>query len=231
MFFLKGLPLKKLSFTGLSIFLILAIAPYDRVLAQLLGNYRATSTRKVDQKRTVGSGSRSPECQTSWKEDSLTLLIPEPEIVHKTTSDRPTFYFNARSTSPEPLIFNLISPEASSKGIPLVEKQVVVNQSGINKISLPLSVALEEGKLYLWQIGFPCEDETRSVAKVVKGAVIKVKLSDRAVQNIANTNSLEDKAKIYASSGIWYEALQLAEESNSRELLGQLLEEINVDTE
>ena len=213
-----GLP----SIVAVSLFL------FDRVEAISFGSYKAVTQRKVEQKRTVGSGSRSSDCTSDWKKDSLTLLIPEEEVVHHTVSDNPTLYVYARQTSSEPLIFNLVSPEAIDRGNPLFEKQIVIDKLGVNKISVPSNISLENNKLYLWQIGFPCKENFTSVAKMIKGAIEKTALTEKELEKIENTNSSLGKAKIYASYGIWYDALQTAIENENLGFFELLLEEVNL---
>lgn len=192
------------------------------------GSYKAVSTRKVDQKRTVGSGSRSPVCQTDWQKDSLTLLIPEDEVIHYTTSSNPTFYVYARQTSADPLVFNIVSPEANSDGTPLFEKKIIINKLGVNKISVPPSVSLKTNQLYLWQVMFPCQENSTSVAKIVKGAVEKIAPSDQLLEELNNANSSIEKAKIYAHNGIWYEGIQLSLDNKDLSFFNLLLEEANL---
>ena len=109
--------------------------------------------------------------------------------------------------------------------------KIVINKLGINKISIPPNISLENNKLYLWQIGFPCEeDSTTSVAKIVKGAIEKVALTNELLNELSRNDSSIEKAKIYARSGIWYDALDLAQLDEGSSFLKLLLEEANLDT-
>lgn len=218
----------KLGLPSLIAFSLFSLIQINEIEAISLGSYRASSTRRIDQKRTVGSGSRSPICQTDWEKDSLTLLIPENEVVHHTVSSNPTFYLYAKQTSSEPLVFNVVDPK-SNNGIPLFEREIIVNRLGIKEISVPSNISLENNKLYLWQIGFPCKDRPTSVAKVVKGAIEKVTPTDKLLRELNRTDSSIEKAKVYAINGIWYDALQLARENRDLSFFESLLEEANLE--
>ena len=220
--------LLKLGLSSLGMFLLFPFVIVD-VGAISFGNYKPVSTRRIDQKRTVGSGSRSPVCQTDWKKDSLTLLIPEEEVVHHTVSSKPTFYVYAKQTSAKPLIFNIVSLETNSDETPLLEKKIVIDKLGVNEISVSPSVSLENNKLYLWQIGFPCNDDPTSVAKIVRGSIERITPTNELSQKLARSDSALEKAQIYASNGIWYDAIQLAKNNEDLSFFELLLKEANLD--
>lgn len=221
--------LLKLGLSGFGIFLLSSLITID-VSAISLGSYKPVSTRRIDQKRTVGSGSRSPVCQTDWEKDSLTLLIPEEEVVHHTVSSNPTFYIHAKQTSAEPLIFNIVSLETNTDEPPLLEKKIIVNKLGVNEISISSNTSLENNKLYLWQIGFPCKNDPTSVAKVVKGSIERITPTNELSEELNRSDSALEKAKIYAENGIWYDAIQLAKNNRDSSFFELLLEEINLET-
>lgn len=242
------IPQKNLSLLGFLITISFLTSPTIVANASLRQAYNPPPPdRRIAQRRTLGSGSRS-NCPNSWAEGSLTLFIPETEVIHQTASNRPTFYVHAQNSSPTPLTFNLVSPDDYS-GIPLVEKSLVI-EKGINKITLPEKVELETDKVYLWQIGVPCNsldefnDEDRlnasreapigstrpqTFTQVIRGAVKRVNLSTSVKKELETANSPLEKAQIYANRGIWYDALNSAyKEPNYFE---QLLQEadINID--
>ena len=124
----------------------------------LLGSYNPPPPEKVDQRRTLGSGSRS-NCQSPLVKDSLTLLVPSEAVVHYTSSNNPSLYFYAQTASTVPLIFNLVIPEPNNDN-PIVEETLVIEQPGIQQIKLPAEVELETNQVYLWQIGLPCGNGT-----------------------------------------------------------------------
>ena len=194
------------SFFLLFSIIIIAVAKADNVL----GNYNPPASEEVDQTRNSGGGSRS-NCQNPIAKDSLILLLPEEEIAHHTISSNPSFYFYTKTVPIVPLKFNLVIPKSHANN-PIAEKTLIVKQPGVQKIELPAEVELDKGEIHLWQIGIPCSNNTARLNQVLRGAVKRVPISKKLAHQLsASKNSLE-KAKIYASNGIWYEALDLAEQ-------------------
>ncbi len=188
---------------------------------------------KIDQRRTLGSGSRS-NCQSTWTKDSLTLLVPDAQVVHQTTKANPSFYFSAQATSTVPLIFNLVIPKPNADN-PLVEKKLVLDKPGIQEIKLPDEVKLETGQVYLWQIGVPCSNDPTTIAQVLKAGVKRVPISEELGNQLTEADSPLEKARIYSSNGIWYDALSWAEQDPdslaSTKYIQKLLEEEKINLE
>lgn len=175
--------------------------------ASLFGDYVASSNaHKVDQRQTLGSGSRS-NCQSLFKEKSITLMVPTSQVVHQTFSQRPLFYISSRVSSTVALKFSLIDPESPE---PIVEKDFWLSKSGITEISLPQAVSLKEGKIYLWYVAVPCENNPEQYYEVLNAAVERVSLKEEIASAISQANTFQEKAAIYAKNGIWYDALEYA---------------------
>ena len=155
--------------------------------ANLLGAYNPPPPEKIDVRRSLGSGSRS-NCPSSWEKNSLILLVPEAETVNYTASNSPSFYFYARESSTVPLIFNLVDPEPNADN-PLVEQNLLVNNSGIQKVELPKQVKLEMGKVYLWQLGIRCGDNPEQIAQVIKAAVKQIRLPSQTTSQLQTIRS------------------------------------------
>lgn len=209
--------LKLLFFISSPICLLL---PSSIATAELLGNYTVSSEpKKVEQRRTIGSGSRS-DCQSNLPQNSVTLLVPEAEVVHQTSAPRPSFFFYSTIASKTPFKFTLVNPQVAE---PIVETTIAVSQPGIKQIELPPSTVLEEGTVYLWYVAIPCSNAPQQYQEVLGAAVERVRPTERAVHQLKKANTLTETAAIYASNGIWYEALDLAIQAPSNSYLQQLL--------
>ena len=229
-FFKKGLIINILLVAN---FMTMAMATPARGNNSSKNSYNPPPAKRIKQKRTVGSGSRGL-CQRLFPKGSLTLLVPEPKVVHYTTLSRPSFYLYARATSDIPLVFNLIIPDPTVDN-PIAEKNVTISRTGLYKLELPADVELEAERIYFWQIGIPCENDLEQTDQVLKAAVQKIPVSaELAIQLKENTLPLK-KARQLANWGICYDAFSLAVEqaqgSSSTHLVRQLVEEIGVDLE
>ena len=177
--------------------------------ASLLGDYNPRTPENIDQRTTVGSGSRSLSCKKLFPKNSLTLLVPKEEVVHYTVSSSPSFYLYAQASSNVSLIFNLVIPDPTANN-PIIERTLMIEQPGLHEIKLPAEVELQTDQIYLWQIGIPCSNNPQEIDQVIKAAVKKVYVSPKLAHQLELADSPLPKAQIYASSGIWYDAFSLA---------------------
>ncbi len=172
-------------------------------------NYNEPSdAERIDQTRTVGSGSRS-SCQSLLPKSSLILLIPETEIAHRTISSNPALYIFAEEALTVPLKFNLVIAEPHINN-PIFQKNLLINKPGLLKIELPPSVQLEYDQIYLWRIGIPCSDNTAKLSQVLRGAIKRVPISKELAYKLSLAKTPLAQAQVYAESGIWYEAFDYA---------------------
>ncbi len=198
----------------------------------ILGNYSPPEDSEyVYNSRTLGSGSRS-YCSSPMASGSMILLIPEDQIAHQTVSSNPNFYFYAKEASKVPLKFNLIIPNHNAPN-PIFEKTLSIKEPGVHKIELDSSVSLEYNEVYLWQIGIPCSNDTSLLNQVLKGAVKRVELPQKIEHQLSLVTSPLSKAKIYASNGIWYDALDNAKQDQyspeSVNYVQNLLKNVDID--
>ena len=171
-----------------------------------LGNFRASNKPiKVSQKRTLSSASRSPGCENSLKPNSVELLVPEEKVAHKTLLATPPLYFKVNTEESVTIKFTLVNSQGSS---PLLKKTILVSQPGVQKITLPPRIKLQEKEVYFWNLTVVCSqnNETRGVLRA-------------GIERIPESNSLNNKIKnvpaskkiqTYISNEIWYEGLDLA---------------------
>ena len=182
--------------------------------ADLFGDYVSHQTQEVEQRRTVGSGSRS-NCQSNITKNSISLLVPKQETIHHTSLEKPSFFLvaNRGVTSDDPFKFTLIDPQTATT---LVEKTFFISE-GIRKIELPESIQLQPRKVYLWYVAIPCTNNQDEYREVLGAAVKRRKPSFQVQTQLHRAPSKAMLAAIYAKNGFWYEALELAVESQNRE--------------
>ncbi|MDJ0719297.1 MAG: DUF928 domain-containing protein [Prochloraceae cyanobacterium] len=232
MFFGKTtLLVKFLTFYG--IFLALFILKPASADGELPNYEPKPSEENVDQRRTISSGSRSI-CQSPFPKNSVFLLIPETEIAHYTTSSTPELYIYAKKTSKVPLSFRIVIPDINADN-PKFEKTLLIEKEGFYKIKLPSSFKLEDGRIYLWQIAIPCLNDFTEIDQVLRGAILKVPLTQELRNQLSLAENSLDKARIYAENGIWYDALSSAAKSEqylkSAKYVEKLLKDVNIDLE
>ena len=178
----------------------------NTTLANLLGDYiPEDNPKKIEQRRSVGSGSRST-CTSSLDVDSISLLVPNAEVVHQTASSRPNFYLFSNASYSSPLLFTLVDPESAKT---IFKKDFQIGY-GFKDITLPESISLKSGKVYLWYVAIPCENNPEQHYEVLSAAVEKVALPKKAEYLSTQSSDNREIATIYASNGIWYDALSYA---------------------
>ena len=194
--------------------------------AGLLGNYTPSSEPiAVEQRRTMGSGSRS-NCQSNLPQQTLSLLVPEAEVVHQTSSPNPALFLHSKVASTLPFKFTLVDPQVAE---PLVEQVFSISQPGIKRLELPKSTKLEAGTVYLWYVAIPCQKDSQQYQEVLGAAIERVSTPVEVVKRLKLANTNEEIASIYAQHGIWYEALEFAvQEQNNSEYLQQLLANVGL---
>ncbi|MDJ0635079.1 MAG: DUF928 domain-containing protein [Xenococcaceae cyanobacterium MO_188.B29] len=177
-----------------------------------IGNYETdTDNKKTYQRRSVAGGSRS-DCQSPLVDNSLTLLVPQEKAVHKTATNQPSFFFYSQAALSTPLTFTLVDLDVAE---PLVEEPLYVKQPGYHQVKLPKEVKLEPNKTYFWHIAIPCANEPENFWDVLGASVEYSPISLELSNQLQVTASPQEKADIYASNGIWYDAVDLANRARS----------------
>ena len=191
--------------------------------AGLLGDYTPSiAPVEVEQRRTIGSGSRN-RCKSNLPSKSITLLVPPSEVVHQTSSPTPSLYLFSKVASSLPFKFTLVNPQVAE---PLVEQTFSVEQPGIKQIKLPETTKLEEGTVYLWYVAIPCQ-EKEQYQEVLRAAIERVPITTKVKTQLRTAKTDQETAAIYARNGIWYEAVDRAIK-DSGDYLQQLLSTIKI---
>ncbi|MBM0741573.1 DUF928 domain-containing protein [Phormidium sp. CLA17] len=160
--------------------------------------------------RREGAGTRSPgSCVSSKK--SLTALSPTDSF-STTTSPTPTLFWYIPKTKAE--MGELRITDDSDKDI----YSAVIPLKGGSEVmshSVPKSVTkdMEAGKDYRWQFALICDADQPSMNPFVEGIVQRVKVTGALSMALEKAFDVRDRASIYASSGIWQDAIStLAQE-------------------
>lgn len=179
----------------------------SKSLANVTASFKVSKkAEKVDQRRTVSTGSRS-SCQPSVKPGTLELLVPEQEVYHTTSEETPTMYVYSHKAQPVNLEFVL---QNLSETEPVYHKQISIDSTGATAISLPDKIQLLEGEKYTWNIVIPCYNNLDNNQTVLSAGIKYSKLSDNLDIEISNVKSIDKKIAIYAENGIWYQTIDLA---------------------
>lgn len=152
--------------------------------------------------RREGGGTRG-DCLSSSQR--LTALMPDTNF-GKTIAEYPTFFWYIPDVQPEAAEFVLL--DESDNELYRTRFQVT-GEPGVISLSLPENAGippLEVGKDYHWYFSLICDDVDRSGDPYTEGWIQRVE-PEAALLARLETASLRDRPTIYASAGLWYDAL------------------------
>ena len=150
--------------------------------------------------RTEAGGSRG--CDKNYV--ALNLLVPSDHIA-TTISGRPTFLWYLSATPSVPMQFTLVEQNGSKS---ILETQVQVKSPGIVKLQLPLNTTdLAIGKQYRWTVSLVCNEKRPSSNILAQAMIERVAETSNLKKELAATSEERVRAKVYAQSGIWYDAI------------------------
>lgn len=136
-------------------------------------------------------------------EQFLTALIPSSNV-GLTFSEHPTFFFYVPKTSATTAEFKLDRGENQQIARIVVPLK---DTPGVYRVTLPKTAApLELDKPYFWAFSIACEQGGGANDPLVRGRVQRVQPS-ADLTNKLKAGSALDQVSIYASAGIWYEAM------------------------
>lgn len=144
---------------------------------------------------------------------ALTALVPLTEkptsimnVWGLTTVERPTFWFYTpyAKGSSHPADFVLLDEESNS----IYRQDIVLpNEPGVISVSLPTTAPkLSVGKQYRWFFNVYCENQKQQAPIYVEGVIQRVNLKPAIAHQLQYAQPRQQVA-IYASNGIWHEAL------------------------
>ncbi len=150
---------------------------------------------------TAGTGSRG--CTLS-EPVTVTLLVPN-DHTGQTISNRPTFFWHVSDKTSVPVEFALVEPGVTQ---PLFVQRMQVQKRGIMQVQLPADVPeLVSGRKYRWSVSLLCNANRPSNNVFVTSWIERVPAKPELTQKLAKAKSEQERAQIYAASGLWYDAL------------------------
>lgn len=196
-------------------------------VSEAYAEYKAPSTQRAPGGRTSSSGTRGG-CLGTAKLPLITLA-PQQHI-GQTASTHPTFAWFVPNSPELKMVFSIY--EYSANGSLKMVKQIDLKTSpGIMKLSLPKDIpGLTIGKKYLWQVAIICNENYPSNDLVTRAELEVVQLQSNVKALLDTTKDPLQKVDIYASAGLWYDALDEALKTDnnlqSKKVVTSLLEDL-----
>lgn len=154
--------------------------------------------------RRVGGGTRSG-CELNAKQ--LTALAPENNLGLTQAAYPTLFFFVPQTSTPKTVEFVL----RDDKNHLVYEKSFIkTGSSGIINVSLPQEKSLPPlnvDKNYRWYLSVICEPKNRAKDIVVSGWIRRVQPDPMFLKKLEQTKTSVDCADLYASAGLWQDAL------------------------
>lgn len=168
-----------------------------------LAEYKPPKKRSAPSKSVTTTGTRGG-CNGE-KSTSFTALAPV-QHVGQTASSYPTFVWYIPDPDPRPLTFQLY--ELSPSGKQLVYDSYLQSSKGLMQLSLPQDQSgLSSDREYSWQVVLFCDPNSPSTALLAGASLNVITLPKTLSTQLAKTPSHEERAKLYAQAGFWYDAL------------------------
>jgi len=170
-----------------------------------------------------GGASRGGICagdSTSFTEQFVPIT-PSNSQSGLTLAERPSFLVNVPKSTAQKIFF--ILKDESGK-IYYQTTLPIDGRHGILQINLPASVSpLEVDKQYEWGVAIICTDKLQPDSPFVSSRIRRVAPSANLVTHLSKASSI-DKAKLYGTNGIWYDAVTTLARSRKQEPTNTLLQ-------
>lgn len=160
---------------------------------------------------TAGGASRPSQSACALSSDAPIVLAPKTYL-GLTTQARPTFWISLPPSRAKTLEFSLF--DRQRKGI--YQTQIAIeNKSGLVKITLPETApALSLNQSYNWTVALVCNPKRRTEDWVVGGWIQRQAPTVQLQQKLNLTITDLDRAKLYARSQFWYDAISVLIDSD-----------------
>lgn len=182
--------------------------------------------------RGQGGGTRSPDCD---RYEEVTALVPIVQVGERsihwglTTLAQPTVWVSAPNGLAEGTPIEFVMRNDSGQ---IVDRSVQVTVAvAPGSVSFTPAAPLQIGETYRWIVSITCDAAMPDVPVRVEGYIQRV--AAPATLEAAPVDPLQ-QAVIYASVGIWYDALAVLGDRPDRSPMiaaawSSLLEQINLD--
>jgi hypothetical protein len=148
----------------------------------------------------VGGGSRG------GPSNGLSLEVLVPDEVALTTQAQPSLYWYQSKGAETPCEVTLIEPK-NPKPL-LVLKTTEPTPQGIHAVRLgKFKVQIKPNVLYRWSVAVVVDPQNRSEDIVANGLIKRIDPAPTLSGQLEKA-APQDRAALYAGSGIWYDALQ-----------------------
>ena len=163
------------------------------------------------QRKSSSSGGSRSFCENPLGNKQLSLVVPKQQVVHQTASNRPKLFIQTEGPATISVIFTLVDPD---KIEPLVEKQIIISQSGYQQLSIPPEIKLQENKIYSWFIAIPCQNNPDKIREVLKASIQYISPTPTLKRSLAIAQNNAEATLVYAENGMWYDAVYLKLNNN-----------------
>ena len=159
------------------------------------------------------SAPRSPTTTTgvrggcSQKTDATVTLFAPKTFVGETSSTHPTFVWFVPDAQSYSIEFRIYQYGADDKQ-QIVQQATFQSSAGIMQWTLPSDQpGLASGQRYRWQVICLCDPNYPSSALVDDAEFEVVPMPSNLTQTLAMASDPAAKASLYASAGLWYDAI------------------------
>jgi hypothetical protein len=159
-----------------------------------------TNRRRIS--TTVAGGRRTTDRSCTRDATRLTALVPEDSVV-TTAAPNPTLFVYVPQTQARAAEIVVVDDKGDDV---YVSNLTLTNSSGVLKVTLPTTVALEPGKNYKWQFSVICNPRKRTEDVFVRGMFWRTELASQDRARLARTAPLA-QATLYANRQLWNETL------------------------
>lgn len=134
----------------------------------------------------------------------LVLNVLAPNAVGLTEQAQPTLYWYVSRPATMAVELTLI---ADASETPVLSRNVTVTQAGVQSVDLAqLGITLRQDTDYEWYVSV-VPDPGRRSKDLTSGGVIRRIAVDPAVQSRVAAAGVRGAARVYAESGLWYDAI------------------------
>lgn len=147
----------------------------------------------------VGGGTRGTG------REAFVLSVLAPAHTGLTTSDQPVLYWFISSPSSHPVELTLVDPQKTD---PLIELRIPPPvAAGIHRVNLAEhGVRLDPAVAYQWYVAVMPDTGRRSKDILAGASLERIAVPDDLVAKVSRA-SKADLPAVYASAGIWYDAI------------------------
>lgn len=181
----------------------------DRVQTYIPPKNSRTSREDVHAHGTVGSRACGSE---------LVALAPHKKSnpIGQTASTRPTFVWYELNNSAGVLEFFLYRYTSKGEREKMEDytRRIRKRKDGFNAYSIPADkLPLKTGETYFWGLIFYCDKSMKNIGGLVSANIDIVKIPNGLNSRLPNDPI--EKARMYARSGLWYDAISIVFQGNT----------------